>query len=124
MTTLIQDIDGYATAEDTLNYMSKALNNKLNRTVPSTNPASDYKRLDAAIRKLLDAKLALAAKRLQQINAATAASGMAEQVKDAADKAKKEADRIKKATKIVNELVAFVDDITSHVGLVGKILAL
>jgi hypothetical protein len=124
MATLIEDLDGFGAAEEVLTTTSKALNNKLNRAVPSTDPASDFQKLDGALRKVLDARMALAAKRLQQIDAAIAASGIIDEIDMAAADAKNEADRIKRATRFVTEMVAFVDEITSHVGLVGKILSL
>lgn len=124
MTMDKKDLDGFATAEETLTYLSKALNNKLNRTKASADPASDFMRLDAALRAVHNARVALAAAELQQINNDVAASTMAAEIKAAADEAKIEAERIKKAVKVVNELVAFVDKVTGTVGLVGKILAL
>ncbi len=124
MTTLIQDVDGYADAVEILTYLSKALNNKLARTTPSNEPTSDFRKLDKALRDTLDARLALAARALEQSNAAIAASGAVAQVKAAAADAKAEAEKIKKAVKVVDDLVGFVDKIVSNVGLVGKILAL
>lgn len=124
MVQTIEQIDGFATASSVLTYLSKALNNKLNLVLPSADPLSDYARLDQALRAVMDARLALAAVRLKEIDASIAASGLVAAISAAADDAKKEADRIKKATKVVNELIAFVDDVTATVGLVGKILSL
>jgi hypothetical protein len=124
MAMLIEDLEGFGAAEEVLTATSKALNNRLNRATPSTDPASDFQKLDEALRKILDARMALAAKRLQQIDAGIAASGIIDEIDMAAADAKREADRIKKATRFVTEMVHFVDEITGHLGLVGKILSL
>lgn len=124
MTQAIEDVDGFVTAGEVLTYLSRALNNKINQALPSADPLSDYARLDKALRKVMDARLALAAARLKQINDDIATSGLVDAINQAAADAKKEADRIKKATKVVNEMIAFVDNVTATVGLVGKILAL
>jgi len=124
MATLVKEVDGYADAVEILTYLSRALNNKLARAEPSNDPGSDFRKLDKALRDTLDARLALAAHALEQIDAAIAASGVIAEIKAAAADAKAEAERIKKAVKVVNDLVGFVDKVTAHVGLVGKILAL
>lgn len=124
MAIVFKDVSGFAEAEDVLTYLSRALNNKLNQSEPSADPGSDFKRLDDALRKVLDARLALAAARLRDINDDIANSGIVGEIEAAAADAKKEADRIKRATKVVSEMVAFVDQVTEGAGLIGKILSL
>lgn len=124
MPTVLKDVSGFATAEEVLAYLSRALNNKLNQSEPSADPGSDFKRLDDALRKVLDARLALAAARLRDINDDIANGEIVGEIEAAAADSKKEADRIKKATKIVSEMVAFVDQVTEGAGLIGKILSL
>jgi hypothetical protein len=124
MPTVLKDVSGFAAAEEVLAYLSRALNNKLNQSEPSADPGSDFKRLDDALRKVLDARLALAAVRLRDINDDIANSEIVGEIEDAAADAKKEADRIKRATKIVSDMVAFVDQVTQGTGLIGKILSL
>jgi hypothetical protein len=124
MPTVLKDVSGFAAAEEVLAYLSRALNNKLNQSEPSADPGSDFKRLDDALRKVLDARLALAAVRLRDINDDIANSEIVGEIEDAAADAKKEADRIKRATKVVSDMVAFVDQVTQGTGLIGKILSL
>jgi hypothetical protein len=124
MPTVLKDVSGFAAAEEVLAYLSRALNNKLNQSEPSADPGSDFKRLDDALRKVLDARLALAAVRLRDINDDIANSEIVGEIEAAAADAKKEADRIKRATKIVSDMVAFVDQVTQGTGLIGKILSL
>lgn len=124
MPIVLKDVSGFAAAEEVLAYLSRALNNKLNQSEPSADIGSDFKRLDDALRKVLDARLALAAARLRDINDDIANSGIVGEVEAAAADAKKEADRIKRATKVVSDMVAFVDQVTEGAGLIGKILSL
>jgi hypothetical protein len=124
MPILLKDVSGFAETEKVLAYLSRALNNKLNQSEPSADPGSDFKRLDDALRKVLDARLALAAARLRDINDGIPNSGIVGEIEAAAAGAKNEADRIRRATKVVSDMVAFVDQITEGAGLVGKILAL
>jgi hypothetical protein len=124
MPIVLKDVSGFAEAEEVLAYLSRALNNKLNQSEPSADPGSDFKRLDDALRKVLDARLALAAARLRNINDDIANSGIVAEIEAAAADAKKEADRIKRATKVVSDMIAFVDQVTEGAGLIGKILSL
>ena len=124
MTTMLKDLPSFAVAEDILTYLSKAVNNKFNQAEPSADAQSDFMKLDAALRNILDARLALAAARLRNIDAEIAESGVIDAINAAAADAKKEADRIKRAAKVVNDIIKVVDEITSGVGLVGKLLAL
>jgi hypothetical protein len=124
MPIVLKDVSGFAEAEEVLAYLSRALNNKLNQSEPSADPGSDFKRLDDALRKVLDARLALAAARLRNINDDIANSGIVAEIESAAADAKKEADRIKRATKVVSDMIAFVDQVTEGAGLIGKILSL
>ena len=124
MPIMLKDVSGFAAAEEVLAYLSRALNNKLNLSEPSADPGSDFRRLDNALRKVLDARLSLAAARLRNINEDIASNGIVTEIDAAAADAKKEVERRKKGAKRDNEMVAFVDQITESVGFVGKILTL
>lgn len=124
MSIVIKNTSGFEIAEEVLQYLSIAINNKLNKSTPSIDPMSDYAKLDKASRDVLDARLSLAAARLKEINNTIANCGLVDDINDAASEAKKEADRIKRAAKVVDDMVAFVDKIVDAVGFVGKLIAL